>query len=194
MAVRAPENTNKEFEMAPEGTHVAISYMFAELGLQTDSKGVTKHEVAFWWELPNARMSDGRPFSVHKIYTLSLFERAMLCQDLEGWRGRKYTEEEKRTTDISRACGLPCQLQVMHSTSNGKTYANVRNLSKLMDGVAVPKRTNELVVYDLETDDRAMFDKLPEWVRKKIANRKQPQQAQEAAQQGNPVAESSVPF
>lgn len=171
MAVYAPENTRTEFELAPEGAHVAICYMFAEVGLQPNKRGEPKHQVVLWWELPNARMKDGRPYSVRKIYTLSLFEGAILCKDLESWRGRRYTDEEKKTTDITKVLGRPCQLTIEHSTTGDKTYENVMSVTKLLDGINVPPHTNDIVCYDLQTNDRASFAKLPEWVQKKISGR-----------------------
>lgn len=173
MAVMAKDNGNADFEREPAGTHLAICYLVADLGLQEssfDGKSKIQHKVVLGWELPNEHMQDGRPFGCSKIYTLSLNERANLCKDLESWRGVPFTEADKDGFDLQRILGKPCQVTIIHEKKGDKTYSNVTTVTSVVKGMQVPQRTNDLVYYDHSEPNDIALQKLPEWIRKKIAN------------------------
>lgn len=170
------KNEGGDFELLPEGTHIAKCYIVADLGDQvTTYKGVesVKPQVLISWEIPNELMSDGRPFVASKIYSAFFSERANLRKHLESWRGRKFTEEELSGFDISKLLNVPCQVTITHSQSGDKTYTNVDSVTGLPKGVECPDLKNEPVMYDLDNPDEESFNKLPEWVQKKIAGRVQ---------------------
>lgn len=162
-----------DFELAPEGNHLAVCYQVVDLGMhermyQGQSKGdCRKFRIA--WELPNELMSDGQPFSLSKNYNMLFSERATLRQDMESWRGKKFADDEQ--FDIFKLIGRACMIQVVHNESNGNTYANVDTIAALPKGMSAPTETaNSPLTFSLDNSTRAEFDALPEWLQKKINN------------------------
>jgi len=132
---RAPESN---FNPAPEGLHGAVCCDVVELGAEPNpfNGGVLQEKVRIIWQLADEDPETARPFEASQKYTLSLHEKAKLCQHLEAWRGRKFTEEEKRGFDLEKLIGVGCQIQVVHNVSdNGKTYANVQAVVPLGKGM-----------------------------------------------------------
>ena len=63
---------------------------------------------------------------------------------------------------------MPCLLNVVHREYNGKTYANIYGVTKMMKGVPAPQGTLPHVTFDLDTDPLEKIADLPEWIQKKI--------------------------
>lgn len=150
MSLLAKEsNSTMEYETVPAGVYTALCYRVIDLGTQsTEFAGETKeaHQVMVSWELfgEGARMTDGRPFSVHKRYKLSLHEKASLRKDLEAWRGKKFTADELNGFDVKNVLGTACTMQVMVS-DDGK-YANV---GTIMATKEKPTGENEPVYFEI---------------------------------------------
>jgi hypothetical protein len=120
------------------------------------------------WEL-NATMSDGKPFSVHKRYTFSSHEKATMRQDLEAWRGLPFSAQDLGSFKLSNLLGKSCLIGIVHTTKNGKTYANISSIMKLPKGMDVPPLVNKLVELDLGEFDQDVFDGLSQGIRDTIA-------------------------
>lgn len=161
------KETGGDFELAPAGTHMAICYMVADLGQQKSMYGV-KPKIIIGWELPNELMKDGRPFGISNIYTLSLSEKALLRRDLEGWRGRAFTEQERMGFDVKNVLGKPCTLTIVHNPVGDKIYANVASIGGVMKGMEIPARSNDLLYYNMDQPSNAVYEMLPKWIQKKI--------------------------
>lgn len=116
----------RSFAVAPTGTHAAVCVDVQNLGLVATAYGA-KHKVRLVWQLESIDPDHGRRVEVARLYTLSLHERAALRQDLERWRGRKFTDAELNTGfDLERLLGINCQVLVSHDLGdNGTIYANV---------------------------------------------------------------------
>ena len=102
------EEAGKDFQIAPQGNHLACCYRIVDLGTQkTEWDGAVKmqRKLHFSFELhgnePGLKTDDGKPLVVSKRYTLSFFETAALRQDLESWRGRAFNDEELAGFNIS---------------------------------------------------------------------------------------------
>lgn len=149
MPLIASREAEKEFELAPADTHIGTCYRIIDLGTQQtpfkdERTGALKHQhqVRISWEL-NTPMSDGRPFSITRRYTLSLHEKSTLCKDLEAWRGRPFTEEEVVAFDLATILGTSCLIGVSHkSKENGKMYANISSILRLPKGMTPPPLVN----------------------------------------------------
>jgi hypothetical protein len=158
------KNSGEDFEKCPEGTIQAVCIAVYDLGMQKtnfqDKKGkdIIQHKVIIRWEI-DAEMQKGEyageRFNISKRYTLSLNEKANLRKDLEGWRGKAFTDDEvKKGFDIYNLVGLNCNLSIVHEKGkDGSVYANVKAVSGLVKG---QKKLSQ------ETDT----DKTPEWVTK----------------------------
>jgi hypothetical protein len=173
-------NGQGTFLPAPAGTHRATCYMVVDLGTQeTSFNGVAdeKDQILLAWELADEVMADGRPFTLNRIFTLSLHQQSALRPFLESWRGRAFTEEEAKGFDVAKLIGVPAQLVVVHKEGKGRdgqprTFANVAAAIPLGKGQARPTDLhNEKFVLSL--DDKVIPESCPFWVADKIRKSKQ---------------------
>jgi hypothetical protein len=117
-----------EFVPAPEGMHNAVCVDVADLGIVDGTFG-PKHQCKIVWEI-EAKMDDGRPFTVSRRYTVSLNEKSNLSKDLRSWRGKAFTPEELKGFDTERLIGVPCQVLIQHAEREGQVYGNVTTVIK----------------------------------------------------------------
>ncbi len=172
-----PEPNDRQFELAPAGTHMAVAYRVIDLGTQTSSwNGQPKrqHKILISWELPDEKMADGRPFTIGQRYTWSMSEKAALRRDLESWRGTPFTEKDfgQNGFDIKNIIGKACLLNVIHAEKNGKQYANIASISRLMKGQQGPPQTANEQVYLWINNDRwepSTYQKLSDGLKALIA-------------------------
>jgi len=164
-----------EFKSVPAGSHIAICNMVADMGLQPGSAAypAPKHKIFVRFEIPEERVQyekDGRkvdqPAVIGQQFTASMHEKATLRIRLEGWRGRKFTDEEAGNFDVSTILGKACMLSVVESVVGDRVYANIASISPLPKGVPSPTAENPLIYFAEENPDT--FSQLPEWLREKI--------------------------
>jgi hypothetical protein len=190
MAIMAADTGGgKDFKKVPPGCHFAICNMVVDLGVQeTTYKGQSKsqHKVYLRWEVPDERVTyekDGKeieaPCSVGSMYTLSLSEKANLRKVLENWRGKPFTAEELRGFDITKVAGTCCQIMVQHEVAGDKTYANITGVMGTSRDQKERARNAKsevgVLVYSLAEHDAATYEKLPNWLKEKLAERVMPQ-------------------
>lgn len=172
MPLPVSETSGGNFKKVPQGTHAAVCNMVVDLGLQESTFG-TKHQVYLRFEIPGERIEwekDGQkhegPMTIGATYTASLSEKANLRRDLESWRGRAFTADELKAFDVFKVLGAPCLITVTHKESGPKVYANITGITALPKGMDKPIAENELLRYS--PDEPQDFEKLPEWLQKKI--------------------------
>lgn len=170
------------FEIVPPGNHVAICNAIVDLGIQP-GKGMypdPKHEVYIRFELPTERIKYQRdgvevegPMSVSRTFTASMSEKANLRKFIESWFGKKFPNDEAASDfDLSLLLGRVCLVNITHTEKGQNTYANISNATPLPKGMKADyPQQNQLLNYSLETPDDDVFQKLPEWLRKKIDER-----------------------
>lgn len=158
MSIIAKEGEKKEFHQVPAGTVQGVCYDVWDIGLQkTTFQGQqkVKHKIIIAFEttelIPDGEYQ-GKRMTISKRYTLSLSEKANLRKDLESWRGKAFTAEELKGFDIEKLIGANAMLSVVHNQVDGKTYANVSSISKLMKGMMPLQPENKRG--------------LPDWVKK----------------------------
>src|SRR5215471_5842557 len=78
---------------APAGTHHGVCCDVQNLGLVQGAWG-PRNKVRLVWQIAQIDEATGKRFELARLYTLSLHERSALRQDLERWRGRKFTDQE----------------------------------------------------------------------------------------------------
>lgn len=126
--------TSKTYTPAPAGMHSAVCVDVVDKGAVETPWG-PKHKIVIIWEIDEYSDDfDGR-YVVNKQYTLSLHEKANLTQDLESWRSRAFSEEERQGFDVEKLIGVPCMLNVVHNEHQGNTYANVKAVTPLPKGM-----------------------------------------------------------
>jgi len=180
MHLPKPTQGGGDFEPAPEGLHPAVCVAVIDLGTQerinSFKGGITekRREIMIRWELDTETpMADGRPFIISRRYPFSMHEKAKLREHLEGWRGKKFVETDfgPGGFTLDKLLAVGCQLQVVHSERDGKTYANVENVVKLGRGMASPGPSVEpfLLSLDPHEFDRDLFEGLSEYLKQLIA-------------------------
>lgn len=159
-------------EQPPFDTHPAICVSIIDIGTQRrEYKGVVqiKRRVRLGFQLPDCLRTTGEhagsPFLMTEFYTASLSEKATLCALLESWRGRKFTEAEKKGFDLKNLLGVPCMLQVIEG-NNGK--AHIGGITKMYKGVPTPQMVGGTQYFSLDEFDKAVFESLTDGVKAMI--------------------------
>jgi hypothetical protein len=173
MSLVLPPESSGNFELCPSDTHIATCYRIIDLGTQRVefTKGEPKfpHQCMLSWELA-AKMSDGRPFSIHKRYTYSSHEKSALRIDLESWRGKAFTPDDYSKFKFSNLLAKSCLMGIIHETGkNGKVYANISSIMKLPTGMTAPPLVNDVVDFDLGEFDAFVYESLSQNLRDTIA-------------------------
>lgn len=171
MSYEVNDPGGSDYQRVPEGTHTAICYLLAMIGEQVNPfSGDLVNEVVVGWEVPGKRTDEGKPLLISGTYRASLHEKAKLRSHLEGWRGRRFSEEELEGFDLRNIVSKPCLLSVVHTeTQKGKTWAKIQSVMAVPKGTEVPAvPETEIVMYDRDEHDETAFSKLPEWIQKKI--------------------------
>ena len=177
------KSDSKEFEALPEGQHLGVCYKIIDQGSRNEtyprdaepnSDNTKKRKtLSVTWEIPEQKMSDGRPMSISKTYTASLNENATLYKDLVTWRGKSFTKEELDGFDLDKMIGAPANLEIEHN-ANGN--ARVKAIFK-PDEFKKTETVNAGIIFDLDVygeewsgdsteQTKAMcdiYDGLPEW-------------------------------
>jgi hypothetical protein len=173
MAIIAKQENENTFSPIPEGVHTAQCYAIVDLGIHYSEKFDKKaHKVQVMWELPEEKYEyegEELPRVISKEYTLSLGEKANLRKDLQAWRGKAFTDEELQGFDLKNVLGKGCQLQIIHTEKNGKTYSNIASIMGLPKGMKMGEPINNAIYFDLEAPDALQdMDILPAWIQDKI--------------------------
>ncbi len=171
MTIYLPEDKGN-FELTPQGSHVAACYRVIDLGTQqVDYQGQVKHQhkIMIGWELSNELMSDGRPFSVQKRFTLSSSKKSSLRPFLEAWRGVPFSDSDFGKFDIGKLIAAPCMLGIVHDSKGDKTYANISSIMRLPKGMETPKLVNDPLYFSLGDFSQGLFNELSEGLQAVIA-------------------------
>ena len=131
------KDSGGNFTPAPDGPHPAVCVDVVDLGIvETSWQGQQRstHKCRLVFEIEET-MDDGRRFTVNRQFTASLNEKASLRKFLESWRGRPFTKEELAGFDTEQLIGAPAVIQVVHAEREGKVYANIDSVMKLMRGM-----------------------------------------------------------
>lgn len=171
---------NTDYAPIEAGTYIARCYSVVDLGTHNEEYQGTfsdKQKVRITWELPTETKEftdkDGNtktaPLVIGKEYTLSMGSKANLRKDIQSMIGAILTDAEAEAFEIFDLVGMECQLSIAHKTSKqGKEYAVVQSIAKLMKGTVCPPQFNPSVKFDINPWNQAAYDALPEFIRKKI--------------------------
>lgn len=168
-----------EFKPAPADVHLGICVQVLDLGTHaTDfinpktGARVVKHEARLGFELPYAKMDDGRPFLVSQKWNVSLHEKAKFRPILESWRGAPFTAADTAAFDMKNLLGKAAMVTVTHSPkADGKgVWVNIAALAKVGrnpetgEPIKVPAAINPLKFLELtpERFDAEVFLSLHE--------------------------------
>jgi hypothetical protein len=178
--IATDNGSGKDFQKAPEGTHIARCVQMIQLGtvekLINGKKAIT-NEVRLTWELPNElevfdEAKGEEPFLISESYTLSTSEKANLRKVIDAWRGKPLTEQQAKEFDITVLLGQPCMINIGYRTSksNGKEYANITSVMALPKGTSVPDQITPTKLLSFAEFDWDLFESLSKYVKDRIAN------------------------
>lgn len=166
--IASDKGTGTHFEIIPEDTYTAICCEVIDLGLQENKTyDKVQPKVLIGWELPELQVEingEMKPRIFTKQYTNSLNDKATLRKDLVAWRGKQFTEEELKGFDVSKLLGVPCLLQIVHSKSGDRTYANLGGITKLPKGMPQPTPQTDKIRFDIDESPLSMIDDMPSWI------------------------------
>jgi len=178
------------FTPVPTGMHLARCFRIVDLGTQKSSwqgKEKLTRKILMQFEIHSEDASGnplltekGEPLSISKRYTLSLNENAILCKDLESWRGAAFTPSERNGFNLEKLLGFWAMLNVTKSTGNdGKEYTNIETINPVPQQIkkaGLPEGHNEMMIYSIENSPQEVFEKLSEGVKKTITGSPEYQQ------------------
>lgn len=176
MPIIATSEGGSSFQPIESGTYPARCIAMVHIGTITeDFKGQPKtlNKIRVTWELPTElkefKEGEGeKPYLLSKDFTLSLHEKSTLRAFLKSWRGLDFTEDEAKAFDVTKLIGAPCMVSITHRESGNKTYADVSGVSKVIKGFTVPPQVNPSMILTYDNFNFDDFNKLPEFVRKKM--------------------------
>lgn len=130
----------RDFEAIPTGVQPAVCSAIHDLGMQSGFQGKIQHQLAIVWELSVLRTEGdfaGKRFIVCRKYNCSLNERSNLSKDLESWRGRAFTADEREGFEIDVLVNKNCNLNMVEKTNtDGRTFVNIAGITGTVKGQA----------------------------------------------------------
>lgn len=119
MAIVINKGDSKKYEIPDEGLYTAVLADIVDLG-EVDTQFGKKHRVRFIYILEDTD-SEGRQFRLFQQMNASLHEKATMFKLI-----RRLTGKDPGTSfDLEVLLNKQCQLDVQHSESEGKIFANV---------------------------------------------------------------------
>ena len=192
-------NDTPSYPTVSVGVHKARCVRVIDLGTQqNDYQGQIswKRQVMLIWEVPSETDNKGEPLTISKFYTLSLNEKANLANDLVSWRGRPFTETEKKAFDISKVAGKPCSINVILN-QNGKPIVSTVMRRGKNDAIAQQFHPNMVFsITDFQEKKMEVFNQLPEGIRNIILKSKELEgtEKQDLGDENNAQDLGDIPF
>ena len=164
---------SKKVELIPEGVQLAVCQALIDVGEQYSQKfDKWSRKVIIVWELPNVKGVDqeGNEYTrkVSREYTAFLGEKTNLEKDLNSWRGKSFTAEERKAFDLKSILNVGCQIQIIHKEKERGTYSEISGIMALPAGMKV-ESTGQSYVFDIEDESTwSNFGNIPKWIQEKI--------------------------
>ena len=192
-------NDTPSYPTVSVGVHKARCVRVIDLGTQqNDYQGQIswKRQVMLIWEVPSETDNKGEPLTISKFYTLSLNEKANLANALVSWRGRPFTETEKKAFDISKVAGKPCSINVILNQNGKPKVSTVMPIGK-NDEIAQQFHPNMVFsITDFQEKKMEVFNQLPEGIRNIILKSKELEgtEKQDLGDENNAQDLGDIPF
>lgn len=169
------ENSSDSFEPCPAGVYAACLVRLIDKGSRQESyQGgplTWKRKLLMGFEIVDdeTRMTDGKPFMAYREFTFSMHEKGALRPFIAGWRGTAFTDQEAREFDFSRLLGAFGLVNIIHKArTDGSVRAELQSVSKLPRGMNPAGTTNEPLLFDADSPDLAILEKLGKRTREAI--------------------------
>jgi hypothetical protein len=149
--ILATGNTETKREIVPSGTHIARCYSMIHIGtVEWEWQGETKYsnKIRVTFELP------------HEM------------RDLEGWRGKSFTNKELAHFDITNLISKECNISIIHKTSkSGNEFAQIGSIAGMSKGTECPKQFNDSFIFNYQDNfNEEWLELQPDWIQDQIKN------------------------
>lgn len=182
MSMIAKSEGTSNIKRLEDGVYTAISSMLIDLGVQNSEKyGKSSRKFIIVWNIENEyiEVNDKKlPRVMSKEYTMSLGEKSNLRKDLQAWRGKQFTAEELDGFNLINILNKGCQLQILNTENNGKTYTNIVSIMALPKGLEVTKLDQTIVFDTYDESTWNNYPQIPKWMQERI------KQCENIAEQG----------
>lgn len=172
MSMIAKSEGNVNIKRLEDGVYPAISSMLIDLGIQKSEKyGNSARKFIIVWNIENEHVEingEKLPRVMSKEYSMSLGEKSNLRKDLQAWRGKQFTAEELNGFNLLNILNKGCQLQILNTESNGKTYTNIVSIMALPKGITVSKLEETTVFDTCDESTWKNYEKIPKWMQDRI--------------------------
>ena len=172
MGLIAKKKAGSSIPPVDGGTYIAVCVGIIDIGEQLNEQFKKYADnVLILWELPSETVEiDGeqKPRWLSKSFTVSLNEKSKLYQYLNTWLGRKLTDAELEGFDLTTLIGRGCFIQVQVEEKENGLYNSITGVMAPPAGIPIPSAVSEKLIFNMETWDDAVFEKLPEWMQNKI--------------------------
>lgn len=196
MSLKLKRKTVERIPPLDGGSYMAICIGVIDYGEQYN-ENYKKYEdkVVLLFEIQGETvLVDGKqkPRWLWKEYNASTKSNSNLVKDLNSWMARPFTEDEIREdgSGFDMAClgGRPCVLTVtVRMSGKNRQYNQIENISPWPKSIPAPTTDQDILIFDIDDRNEAVFDVLPEWMKTKI--RKSTQYAQNPPDQQTDIPE-----
>lgn len=181
-------DTGADYEPIPIGLHRSICINVFDVGFQPGYQGnPPTHKCVVLWEIEPKSSTTGKHFTITKIYTLSIMEKATLGIDLTSWRGKAFTDEERAGFDLDNIKTKACQLNVVPHGDRVK-ISSVLPAQRVLD----PETNKNVITPHWKPDTQP--DYMPNFVSRMIADQLQPPERTATASNQTDDFADDIPF
>jgi hypothetical protein len=172
MSLIAKSEGNSNIKRLDDGVYTAISSMIIDLGIQRSERyGKSSRKFIIVWNILNEYVEvngEQLPRVMSKEYTMSLGEKSNLRKDLQAWRGKQFTPEELEGFNLLNILNKGCQLQILNTENNGKTYTNIVSIMALPKGTEITKLEKTVVFDTYDEKTWNSYIEIPKWMQERI--------------------------
>lgn len=152
------------------GTYSAVCTGVIDIGTQLsnwDGQEKEQNQLILQFDFPSETVKiDGQdmPRCLTMKLTKSMHEKAKLRLTLASWRGRDFTDEERRNFELENLIGVPATVTVVNKETKNKVVACIASVGKAMKGMAAPKDCRK-VFFDLfDKSTYGAIEEMPKWM------------------------------
>lgn len=172
MSMIAKSEGNSNIKRLEDGVYTAVSSMLVDMGIQKSEKyGKSARKFIIVWNIENEFVEvngEKLPRVMSKEYTMSLGEKSNLRKDLQAWRGKQFTPEELEGFNLLNILNKGCQLQILNTENNGKTYTNIVSIMALPKGMEISSLDKTIVFDTYDETTWNNYTQIPNWMQERI--------------------------
>lgn len=173
MALLAKKKAKSSVPPLAADTYPAVCVGVIDLGEQHSEKFKNyQNKVMFLFEIIGETVDvdgEAKPRWLSKEYTLSLSEKSNLAKTITAWTGREITDDENENGfDVSTLLGRKALVVVTCKENDNGTFNDITVITSPPKMIQIPDAQSEQLMFEIESWNAEVFEKLPEWIQDKI--------------------------